>query len=92
MQHDDFKHAVNERFEYESWAVPRAEHLAKRCAIARELFLAEPEDVKARIRKESEEEQEAVLKNWNDAEEGLPSTDPEEQEEWVVLRNLSCGS
>ncbi|KAJ7823357.1 hypothetical protein B0H13DRAFT_1919662 [Mycena leptocephala] len=81
MQHDDFKHAVNERFKYESWAIPRAEHLAKRCAVACKLFLAEPEEVKARIRKESEEEQEAVLKNWNDVEEGLPSTDPEEQEE-----------
>jgi hypothetical protein len=85
MQHDDFKNAVNERFEYESWAVPRAEHLAKRCAIARELYQAEPEEVKTRIRKEAQEEQDKVLKSWNDADEGLPSLEPEEQEEWVVF-------
>ncbi|KAJ7809604.1 hypothetical protein B0H13DRAFT_2385139 [Mycena leptocephala] len=45
---------------------------------------AEPEEVKARIRKEAQEEQDEVLKSWNDADEGLPSLEPEEQEEWVA--------
>ncbi|KAJ6547267.1 hypothetical protein B0H19DRAFT_1266203 [Mycena capillaripes] len=81
MQHPDYKEAVNAEFQEKHWDTPRSDHLARRCAVARTLYEAEPEDVKAQIRQEAAEEHEDKLTRWRDADEGLPSMDPEDQEE-----------
>jgi hypothetical protein len=83
MQHQDYKDAVSARFNAESWDVPRADKLARRCEIAREMFQTEPEDVKQRIQQEAREEHEDELRRWKDADEGLPSIDAAEQDEYV---------
>jgi hypothetical protein len=79
MQHADFKDKVEEKFKEEYWDIPRGEALAARCKIAREMFEAESEDVKERIRKEAVEEHEEELERWKDADEGLPSVEEEDQ-------------
>jgi uncharacterized protein with HEPN domain len=81
MQHADFKGKVEEKFKEDHWDVPRAEALAARCKVARELFEAESEEVKERIRTEAKEEHQEELERWKDANKGLPSADSEEQVE-----------
>jgi hypothetical protein len=84
MQHDDFKGAVTTTFNERHWDVPRLERLARRCNVARELFEAEPDEVKKRIREEAMLEHEGEVRRWHDAVEGLPSMEVEDQEEYVV--------
>lgn len=48
------------------------------------MFEGEPEDVKARMREEAETEHNQLAEMWQEAEEGLPSVDEEDQEEWVL--------
>jgi hypothetical protein len=81
MQHADFKAKVEQKFAEECWNVPRADHLAQRCEIARGLFALESREVKDRIRKEAMEELEDEMAKWKDADEGLPSVEPEDQEQ-----------
>ncbi|KAJ7915946.1 hypothetical protein B0H13DRAFT_2323814 [Mycena leptocephala] len=81
MQHDDFKGAVTTTFNERHWDVPRSERLARRCDVARELFEAEPDEVKKRIREEAMLEHEGEVRRWHDAVEGLPSMEVEDQEE-----------
>jgi hypothetical protein len=83
MQHDDFKEGVATAFNEKYEDLLRAERLARRCDIARTLFEAEPDEVKARIREEAKLEHEGEVRRWTDAVEGLPSMDPEDQEEYV---------
>lgn len=84
MQHDEFKDAVNAKFEEHHWDAKREDVLSLRCAVARELFNAEPEEIKVRIRKEAVAEHEGELQRWLDANEGLPAVEVEEQAEWVL--------
>ncbi|KAJ7755133.1 hypothetical protein B0H16DRAFT_1722345 [Mycena metata] len=81
MQHDDYKEAVQNEFKTRHWDRPHNEHLALRCKVVCEFFEAEPEDVKDRIRLDAREEHEEEVARWRDAEDGLPSTNEEEQQE-----------
>ncbi len=81
MQHEDYKDAVNAKFTELHWDAPRKEHLQLRCKVASEMFEAEPEDVKQQIRNEALEEQKAELRKWQDADDGLPSLEPDDQKE-----------
>jgi hypothetical protein len=83
MQHPDFKERVATTFHDKHWDAPRAERLARRCEVAREMFQAELEEVKTRIREEAKEEHEGEVRRWQDAIDGLPSMDPVDQEEYV---------
>jgi hypothetical protein len=84
MQHEDFKGAVATAFSEKYWDTPTSERLARRCDVARELFEAEPDEVKKRIREEAKLEHEGEVRRWQDAVEGLPSMEPEDQEEYVL--------
>ncbi|KAF8171736.1 hypothetical protein K438DRAFT_1773036 [Mycena galopus ATCC 62051] len=86
MQHADFKDAVNNAFEAGSADVPKNKKLAYRCDLARSMLAAEPDEVRARIRKEAEEEHAEDLAGWEEADEGFPAMEPEGQAEYVVSR------
>ncbi|KAJ7027249.1 hypothetical protein C8F04DRAFT_1189686 [Mycena alexandri] len=81
MQHNDFKDKVAEEFKAKYPDVVREEALAARCKVARALFEQESEEVKARMREEAGKEHESLVETWQEAEEGLPSVDEEDQEE-----------
>ncbi|KAJ7025305.1 hypothetical protein C8F04DRAFT_1269332 [Mycena alexandri] len=81
MQHADFRDKVATQFQREYPDIGRGEALAARCKVARALFEAEPEEVKSRMREESMKEHEAMLEEWKEADEGLPSVDEEDREE-----------
>jgi hypothetical protein len=81
MQHDDFKSKVVDTFKERSIGVRAAEHLKLRAQIAKELFLAEPQEVQATMKAEAEEEHAAQLRKREDALEGLPAFEEEDLEE-----------
>ncbi|KAJ7726345.1 hypothetical protein B0H16DRAFT_1735660 [Mycena metata] len=81
MQHDDHKARVESEFQSRHWDAPRKNHLTLWCGVARELFEAEPEEVKARIRQEARQEHKEQVALWKDAAEGLPSANEEDQKE-----------
>ncbi|KAJ7302567.1 hypothetical protein DFH08DRAFT_826453 [Mycena albidolilacea] len=73
--------AVTEAFKKESVGVKAAKHLKLRARIAKQLFLAEPQEVQARIKEEAEEEHAEQVTKHEDRVEGLPSLDKDEMEE-----------
>ncbi|KAJ7430393.1 hypothetical protein B0H11DRAFT_2263571, partial [Mycena galericulata] len=79
MQHDDYKANVSAEFDAKHWDAPREKALSLRCGIARKLFEAEPQEVKTKIRNEAKAERDEEFAKWKDADEGLPSIEPEEQ-------------
>ncbi|KAJ7224535.1 hypothetical protein GGX14DRAFT_557398 [Mycena pura] len=81
MQHADYKLSIEEEFKQRFWDQPRAQHLSLRCQVARERFLAEPQEVKDHIRREATEEHDDELARYKEAEEGLPSVNEEDQKE-----------
>lgn len=81
MQHVDFKGGVDRKYDEAVDDTAQKDRLKLRGAIARELFEAEPQEVKLRIRKESMEAHEEQLEKWTEAEDGLPSIDEEDQAE-----------
>jgi hypothetical protein len=83
MQHAEFKDGVAAAFHDKHWDAPRTESLARRCNVARGMFQAEPEAVKARICEEARLEHEGEVRQWHNAVNGLPSMDPVDQEEYV---------
>jgi hypothetical protein len=81
MQHHDFKSKVVDVFKERSVGVRAAEHLKLRAQIAKELLLAEPQEVQTMMKAEAEEEHAAQLRKREDAMEGLPAFEEEDLEE-----------
>ncbi|KAJ6524060.1 hypothetical protein DFH09DRAFT_1329587 [Mycena vulgaris] len=81
MQHADFKDKVNEQFEGEHEDVPRKQQLSMWCAVAAKLLAEEPEEVKTRMREENQAKHDAAVKEHKEEDEGLPSVDPEIQQQ-----------
>lgn len=81
MRHLDFKDQVAERFEADHAHEPRKQHLSLRCQLAREMLAEEPEEVRERVHKECDEAHAREMKEYEEEDEGLPSPDPEVQQE-----------
>jgi hypothetical protein len=81
MQHDDYKSKVTAAYDAKCVGVKPADRLALRAHVARECLLAEPQDVRARMREDAEAEHAALLVKHEDALEGLPALDEEDLEE-----------
>jgi hypothetical protein len=81
MRHADFKDAVAARFEDEHGDAPLSKQLSLRCQVARDMLAEEPEEVKARLKKENEEAHTPEMEEYENSEQGLPSVDPEVQAE-----------
>ncbi|KAJ7019261.1 hypothetical protein C8F04DRAFT_1276504 [Mycena alexandri] len=81
MQHQDFKQGVAMRFIEESGGVPKRQHMALRCDIARDMLAAEPQEVRARISEESTAAHDAAMDAYTESADGVPSADPEIQKE-----------
>jgi uncharacterized protein with HEPN domain len=77
MQHENFKAKVMEAYEEQKAGVSAGGLLNLRGVIARRLFLVEPEDVQARIKREVENEHAALLEKHEDTLEGSPALDEE---------------
>jgi hypothetical protein len=84
MQHEDFKGTVAAAFSEKYWDTPTSERLARCCDVARELFEAELDKVKKRIWEKAKLEHEGEVRRWQDAVEGLPSMELEDQEEYIL--------
>jgi hypothetical protein len=83
MQHEDFRTKVTEEFNKQSVGLKASQHLKVRTGIAKELLLAEPQEVQARIKEEAEEEHAEVVSKHEDQVDGLPSLDEDEMAECV---------
>lgn len=81
MQHEDFKEKVTNTFNGRKEGVPVKLHLSLRATVARELFVAEPQEVRTRMKEEAEDEHADLLEKYEDALEGLPALDEEDLEE-----------
>lgn len=81
MTHNDFKSKVAAAFNAKSEGVVPADRLKLRARIAKELFLAEPQEVQTRMKEEAEAEHAALLEKHEDALEGLPALDEEDLNE-----------
>ncbi|KAJ7674275.1 hypothetical protein B0H14DRAFT_3537463 [Mycena olivaceomarginata] len=70
--------------------VPEIEmHLKVHAWIAKELFLAEPQEVQAKIKEEAEEEHAELVVKHEDRVEGLPSLDEDKMEEYMCQTKLN---
>jgi hypothetical protein len=83
MQHKEFKTKVTEVFNERSLGLKASEHLKVRARVAKELLLAEPQEVQARIKQEAEDEHAELVTKHEERVEGLPSPDEDEMEEYV---------
>lgn len=83
MQHEDFRTKVTEEFNKQSVGLKASQHLKVRARIAKELLLAEPQEVQAKIKEEAKEEHAELVAKHEDRVEGLPSMDEDEMEEYV---------
>jgi hypothetical protein len=81
MQHADYKAKVAEAFNAQKMGAPLSETLNLRAQVARNLFAAELQEVRTRIKEENEVEHADLAAKHEDALEGLPSLDEESLEE-----------
>jgi hypothetical protein len=88
MQHKEFRTKVTEAFNEQSVGLKASQHLKVRARIAKELFLAEPQEVQAKIKEEAEEEHADLVAKHEDRVEGLPSLDEDEMEEYICPEHL----
>jgi hypothetical protein len=78
MQHEDFKQKITAEFDTRKDGVPAKEHLNLRATIARELFAAEPQEIRMQIKEEATAEHASLIDKNKDTLEGLPSLDEED--------------
>lgn len=83
MQHEDYKAKVTAEYDKQSAGVKPADRLKLHARVARELFLAEPQELQTRMKEEADATHAALIEKHEDALEGLPAHNEEGLEEYV---------
>jgi hypothetical protein len=81
MQQEEFKGRITDKFNSRKAGIKVTEHLKLRAQVARELFVAEPQELRTRMKEEADAEHAALLEKHEDALEGLPALDEEDIKE-----------
>ncbi|KAJ7642165.1 hypothetical protein FB45DRAFT_1022873 [Roridomyces roridus] len=81
MQHEKYKKAFEKRFKKEHPTPPKEQCLALQVALATKMLAELLQEDQAALREQRDKEHEIALKEYEEAVEGLPSMDPDVQQE-----------
>jgi hypothetical protein len=81
MRHENYRDAVNARYQEQYPDEPKARQLTTRCRVAAEMLAEESDEVRALIKRECDEAHAADLERHKEGGEALPSVDPDVQRE-----------
>ncbi|KAJ7626005.1 hypothetical protein FB45DRAFT_1030323 [Roridomyces roridus] len=81
MQHEKYKKAFEKRFKKEHPTPPKEQRLALQVALATKMLAELSQEDQAALREQRDKEHEIALKEYEEAVEGLPSVDPDVQQE-----------
>jgi hypothetical protein len=81
MQQEEFKGTITDQFNLRKAGTKVTEHLKLRVQVVRELFAAEPQELRTRMKEEADAKHAALLEKHEDTLEGLPALDEEDIQE-----------